>query len=208
MINIAIIEEDRSRRIDIVDQLLSNGNVHMLFLAASVQDFQDVLIKHLPVLPDIVLFNSFGDTVFKNKLSDQVKKSCPDAVLINYNLIKSGHTLILNLEKGKGTKDRSSLAFNLNDFLLNIIEVNPHTPTHFQAAISYNKTSSLRNLVTKREMDVIEGLASGLTYAEIAANMLISINTIRFYVKSIYHKLHVRNKIQMVNKFHESIEHT
>jgi LuxR family maltose regulon positive regulatory protein len=37
-------------------------------------------------------------------------------------------------------------------------------------------------------------MAAGLTYGEVAARLIVSVNTVRFHVKSIYGKLGVDNR--------------
>ncbi len=60
--------------------------------------------------------------------------------------------------------------------------------------------SQFSGLLNKREMEVIKGLSKGKQYKEIATDLFISINTVRHYVKSIYKKFEVNNKIQLLKK--------
>ena len=67
-----------------------------------------------------------------------------------------------------------------------------------------NNTSkkSLRKLST-RENEILELLASGLLYKEIANQLAISAETVRKHVYHIYEKLHVNNRVEAINKFFE-----
>ncbi len=47
-------------------------------------------------------------------------------------------------------------------------------------------------------MDVLRLMADGLKYKEIAAALFVSLNTVRFHVKSIYGKLNVNNRTQAI----------
>ncbi|GCE29970.1 LuxR family transcriptional regulator [Dictyobacter alpinus] len=49
-----------------------------------------------------------------------------------------------------------------------------------------------------RERKVLRGLVAGLSNAEIAAELVVSINTIRTQTRSIYHKLNVKNRHEAV----------
>jgi len=53
-----------------------------------------------------------------------------------------------------------------------------------------------------REKEILEQLAKGLLYKEIAAILQISPETVRKHVYHIYEKLHVSNRIEAVNKFY------
>lgn len=52
--------------------------------------------------------------------------------------------------------------------------------------------------LTDRELDVVRYLATRLTYAEIAAEMGISVNTLKTHLKAIYRKLDVATRSQAV----------
>ena len=55
--------------------------------------------------------------------------------------------------------------------------------------------------LSERESQVLTALAKGLLYKEIAAQLDISENTVRTYVKRIYEKLHVQTRTEAVAKF-------
>ncbi len=53
--------------------------------------------------------------------------------------------------------------------------------------------------ITSREREVIELLVLGLSYQRISKRLAISIPTVKTHVSSIYKKLGVRNKIELMN---------
>lgn len=57
-------------------------------------------------------------------------------------------------------------------------------------------------ILSKREIEIIELLSKGLLYKEIAANLNISIGTVKQHLHRIYDKLHVQNKTEAINKFY------
>lgn len=59
-----------------------------------------------------------------------------------------------------------------------------------EAPIDYN--------LTKRETQILEQLASGRNYQEIAENLFISPSTVRKHIENIYQKLQVHNKVEAV----------
>ncbi len=60
--------------------------------------------------------------------------------------------------------------------------------------------SSISSL-SNREKEILEWLAKGMLYKEIAAQLFISPETVRKHVYHIYEKLHVNNRIEAVNKY-------
>ena len=55
--------------------------------------------------------------------------------------------------------------------------------------------------LSPREQTVLDCLAKGLTYKQIAAELQISIDTIRTHLKRIYEKLHVQSRTEAVAKY-------
>lgn len=52
--------------------------------------------------------------------------------------------------------------------------------------------------LTRREQDVLEQVARGVTNREIASTLYISENTVNYHMKNILSKLHLRNRSQVV----------
>jgi len=52
--------------------------------------------------------------------------------------------------------------------------------------------------LTDREKDILEKLAMGLSSNELADNLFISVNTIRYHLRNIYSKLGTNNRVQAV----------
>lgn len=57
------------------------------------------------------------------------------------------------------------------------------------------------SLLSLREKEVLELVAKGLLYKEIAIRLEISAETVKKHLKNIYQKLHVQNKVEALNKF-------
>lgn len=57
------------------------------------------------------------------------------------------------------------------------------------------------DVLSNREREILEHLAKGLLYKEIAGQLFISQETVRKHVYHIYEKLHVHNKVEAINKY-------
>ena len=58
------------------------------------------------------------------------------------------------------------------------------------------------SVLSNRENEILELLAKGMLYKEIAARLFISQETVRKHVYHIYEKLHVNNRVEAINKFY------
>jgi DNA-binding NarL/FixJ family response regulator len=55
-------------------------------------------------------------------------------------------------------------------------------------------------VLSAREIEILELLAKGLLYKEIAGKLFISPGTVRQHIHNIYEKLHVQNRTEAINK--------
>ena len=60
--------------------------------------------------------------------------------------------------------------------------------------------SDIFELLTDREKEILQYLAKGFQYKEIAYKLFLSVETIRTYVRHIYEKLQVHTRTDALNK--------
>jgi LuxR family transcriptional regulator, regulator of acetate metabolism len=61
--------------------------------------------------------------------------------------------------------------------------------------------SALRDLLTRRELDVLELMVRGETNAGIARDLVLSEGTVKFHVKNILRKLHATNRAEATSRY-------
>ena len=57
--------------------------------------------------------------------------------------------------------------------------------------------------LTERELEVLRLMTEGLTYAQMAERLVVSVNTVRYHVKGVYGKLGVEKQVQAVERGRE-----
>lgn len=94
------------------------------------------------------------------------------------------------------------------------LEVPPLVQAYISALMQAYEVESLRleqlgipfagagtqEILTPREMDVLQLLAEGLSYKEISQQLSITENTLKSHIKNIYTKLEVSNRTQAINQ--------
>jgi DNA-binding NarL/FixJ family response regulator len=61
-------------------------------------------------------------------------------------------------------------------------------------------TPVIPNELSTREFEILEALAKGFRYKEIADKLFISIDTVRSHIRNIYEKLQVHSRTEALNK--------
>ncbi|MCE3229538.1 MAG: DNA-binding response regulator [Bacteroidetes bacterium] len=62
------------------------------------------------------------------------------------------------------------------------------------------ETTNTDSNLTKREVEMLELIATGMSYEQVADNAGISYGTVRKHLENIYRKLNVHSKLEAVNK--------
>jgi DNA-binding NarL/FixJ family response regulator len=71
----------------------------------------------------------------------------------------------------------------------------------FRNPIDFETAENIEDIkLTTRETEVLEQLSKGLKYELIAANLFLSVGTIRKHIENIYTKLQVHNKLEAIEK--------
>ena len=222
MIRVGIIDDDPLVREEIAFLLQCHPDeFELAFEAASMGRFFELL--HLDERPDIVLLDiSLSE---QNSLGQigKLKRLLPEAKII----IITGHTepelLMEALQNGaQGYFVKSSRPERILDAIRETHKggtfIEPRMASSLLPFFRAGKTETrppglnvpeaMKRLgaeLHRREVEVAEGLASGLSYKEIGAAHNIGLNTVRHYVKSLYKKLGVSSKQELVDKLNKVI---
>jgi DNA-binding NarL/FixJ family response regulator len=105
-----------------------------------------------------------------------LKKDSPQKIIESIHAVSKGESAINGL-----------IASKVLDYFHN---------KHKRIAASLDKTC-----LTQREKEVLQFLVKGFSYKEIAANCLISTQTLNTHIKRLYQKLNVHSRAELAAKF-------
>ena len=87
------------------------------------------------------------------------------------------------------------------EYIRRLLEIFPKTePEQMELAQSHAPETGMIELLSRRELEVLDLMAQGLKYNQIAEQLIVSLNTIRSHTKNIYGKLEVNNRTQAIQK--------
>jgi DNA-binding CsgD family transcriptional regulator len=99
-------------------------------------------------------------------------------------------------------------------FVNHMLSSRNHLQNRFVENVSPNE-SLLNNpkieeafqLLSEREVEITLLLLQGKTYKRIGEELFISVNTVKYYIKSIYVKLNIKSRFELIEQFEEFLIH-
>lgn len=157
--------------------------------------------------PDVVLMDINMPGMDGIECVERLKRACPELQIVMLTVYEDTDKIFSALSAGASgyLLKRSSPA----KLLEAITEVHAGG-SPMSSSIARKVVASFRKAapaathpahLSPREQTVLECLARGLTYKQIADQLGISIDTIRTYLRRIYEKLHVQSRTEAVAKF-------
>jgi DNA-binding NarL/FixJ family response regulator len=212
-IPIAIVDDKRLLRNTIAEQIQYNQPIEVLFTAQHGIDFLQQMEKRpknnhpLVVLMDIEMPEMDGlETVLiskeiypdiqflmltafseDDKIFDAVKAGASGYLLKDESISKIVSSISELLYEGSVPMS-PIVAKRTLEMLKSGEKPITANPTNDE------QTDEVIDYLSSREMDILQGVVSGLNYKEIAEKLFISPHTVRKHIANIYEKLHVSNK--------------
>ena len=211
-IKICIVDDNRDIR-SALEQIISMSEGYKLL--AGFSNAEEALRK-IPVLkPDVVLMDiNLGETESGIDIVKQLKPENPDILFMMCTIYEDDEKIFEALTAGaSGYILKKTAPVKLLEAIRELHEggapmssqIARKVVAAFQSRIQQDaivhENPSL-SMLSNREKEILEHLAKGLLYKEIAANLFISQETVRKHVYHIYEKLHVNNRVEAINRFY------
>jgi len=104
--------------------------------------------------------------------------------------------VVMEMYNEKNTEKRRRKVIQKNAVLVRSVRANQSSTLVWEKE---NNTKAIET-ISARENQVLQLLAKGLLYKEIADQLHISTATVRQHIHKIYEKLHVQNRTEAINK--------
>ncbi len=210
---IGIIEENDKTRQEL-ESFLRENNIAVSFAARTAVEFLD----NAPVAADNIQLLLFSlDPEGENNLEhvSSIKEFFPDTKILVVSREKSDKLLMQTLETGvDGYYLMRMVPFRLvdaiNETMKGGVYIEPSVAKGLverlfpskgriqEKTFEMNDSFVKKYNLTDREVQIAEGLVAHKLYKEIAYDHRVSINTVRYYVKTLYKKIGVNNRQQLI----------
>lgn len=211
-ISVCIVDDNKDIR-SALEQIILMADGYTL--AGSYSDAEEALQKIPAANPNVVLMDiNLGDGESGIDCVRQLKPQHPEILFMMCTIYEEDEKIFEALKAGaNGYILKKTAPGKLLDALRELYEggapMSSQIARKVVNAFQVRPTPDTSNTPTKaisilsnRENEILELLARGMLYKEIAGRLFISQETVRKHVYHIYEKLHVNNRVEAINKFY------
>jgi DNA-binding NarL/FixJ family response regulator len=204
MITVSIVDDEKELRESITTFVNGSPGFHCIGAFSSAE----AALKGLPVdKPDVVLMDIYLGGMNGIECVERLKAEVPAMQILMLTVYEDTDQIFKALSAGASgyLLKRSSPAK-----LLEAIREVHGGGSPMSSSIARKVVASFQKAkqtgekdihLSPREEMVLDCLAKGLTYKQIADQLSISIDTIRTYLRRVYEKLHVQSRTEAVAKY-------
>jgi DNA-binding NarL/FixJ family response regulator len=202
-IRVGIVEDIEEIRNAVAAMLLWDADFELVFTLGRAEEAAETIPS---LQPDIVMMDINLPGMSGIECIRLVKPTCPHTQFMIFTIYENDENIFDALEAGaSGYLLKKSSMPQIAEALKELY--NGGSPMSAQIARRlvqrYQKdVQSPREdaLLSTREKEIIQLLATGLLYKEIADRLGLTTGTIKQHIHRIYEKLHVSNKTEAINK--------
>jgi DNA-binding NarL/FixJ family response regulator len=204
IITVSIVDDEPDLRQQIAEYLADAADIRCKGIYASAEE----ALEHLPRdKPDVVLMDiNLGD-MDGIECVRRLTAIMPEAQVLMLTVFEDSEKIFRALAAGaKGYLLKRLSPKELVEAVKEVHEGgSPMSASIARKVVQSFKTAPTRGdesmELSPRERSVLDGLAAGLAYKQIADRLGVSIHTVRNYIRRIYEKLHVCTRTEAVAKF-------
>lgn len=209
---ILLIEDDRLIRERLALAISAHGDCEVA-QAGSLAEARSAFLAMKPelILSDLRLPD--GNAI---EFLIEVRREVPDAEILVISVLGDENTILSALAAGaSGYLLKDALPADIYAAAMDVLAGgSPMSPSIARLVVMraranqsnkhVHKTLELSDPLTAREIEVLCSIAKGFSYAQVALQLGISVNTVQSHVKAIYRKLRVDNRSSAV---YEAVQH-
>ncbi len=203
MIRVVIVEDDREMREGLALIVKSNPSLECVGLCSSGEEALEVIPS---LVPDIVLMDIHLPGITGIECVNRLKSSMTFTQFMMCTVYEDNENVFDSLCAGAtGYLLKNSPPSKITESIVDLF----HGGSPMSSVIARKVIQAFRpatepskdmEKLTNREREMLDLLAKGYRYKEIADKLCISFETVRTHIHHIYEKLHVQSRTEALNK--------
>ena len=196
VIDVALLGGTRGLWTEAVAWMLTSDGYQLI---AAFDTVEDLMADLAGVRAELLLID-LDDRPIDWAAIGRVREQRPDLKLVLITAaLSTGAAEAIRADRLDGVIDKTDSADQARATLLHVHEGRRVFPAGWQDAVR-PKGQGAEGL-SAREFAILELVASGLRNTEIASELTISPNTVKFHVRAVYAQLGVRNRVEAAQAF-------
>jgi DNA-binding NarL/FixJ family response regulator len=206
MIRVSVVEDSVDNCLTL--EMMINATAGMTGLSTHFDG--ESAVKEIPDNPPDMLLIDLGLPKIPGvEVIRQLKKEIPGLLFLVLTIKENDEEVFGALQAGaSGYLLKSDSPTTIIDGIRELYDGGAPMTAHIaRKVVNFFRTpqqerSDFAHLLTNREKEILELLSSGKYYKEIAADLHISIETVKSHCHNIYEKLHVSSRTEALNKYY------
>jgi DNA-binding NarL/FixJ family response regulator len=201
---VVLVEDDAPLQRQLIEILAYPADIECLYAVSSAEEALEKIPSQPPdvILMDINLPGKSGVDCIP-----ELKRKLPQVEIVMLTAYEEEDNIFRSLKAGaSGYLIKSSTPDEIYDAIRDVQSGGAPFSTHIaRKVVQYfrneNQIDHETEKLSAREREVLDLLAGGFIYKEVADKLGITVETVRTYVKRICAKLHVRSKVEAIIKY-------
>jgi DNA-binding NarL/FixJ family response regulator len=202
MITVAIIEDIKEIK-EGLEMLIDSSDG---FSCVKTYSSGEEAVSDLPsIYPDVVLMDIHLPGINGIEAVRTLKIQCPSTQFIMSTVYEDDENIFDSLKAGaSGYLLKKTAPSKILDSITEVYHGGSPMSSQIARKViaSFQQKNSIdeADILTLREKEILKLLSKGLRYKEIAADLNISMDTVRTHTRHIYEKLQVQSRTEALNK--------
>lgn len=203
MVKVVIVEDDKQIAKSLQGFLVLQKDISVSGVFHSIMEIQSAF-SVFKEAPDVILLDIILPEISGIEGIHLLKEKWPSVSIIIFSVMDDGFNIFRSL--CAGAVGYINKDFTMEALLTAILDVSEGkgimSPSIARKVAEYfHPKHKFEESLTNREMDIVNGITDGLSYKLIAAKLGVSIDTVRKHIKSVYKKLQINSKAQLMQQF-------
>lgn len=208
-IKLAIVDDKQANRNSLRDKMNFEEEFEVLFTSSNGKDFLEKLKASKDNLPEVVLMDIDMPIMNGIETVSHAHQTYPEIKFLMFTVFDDDDKVFEAIKSGAiGYLLKDEKVEIIIQSIKQIIEYggSPMSPSIARKALKLLMNTPTTKIeepdfdysLSKRELEILQGLVDGYDYKELAEKLYISPHTVRTHINKIYQKLHVNNKTQAI----------